>query len=528
MRVEIIALILRLAKDELFMVRQAHHERKNMKLKLYLILVVFILTASTACAERGGSQKDAQKKDLLRQAAVAGQFYPSNAEELTGVIDGFLKEARPLQAKGMVQGLIVPHAGYPFSGRVAAYGFKELQGEDVDTVILVGNSHHARFKGASVMQDGFFETPLGRVEVDSELARAIAAENRNFMYQPVADAKEHSLEVEVPFLQRVIKDFKIVPILLGNDDDGEVKALADAILKHIKGKNVVLIASSDLSHYPSYNDAKFSDGKIIAAILTGSIADLDTAAAEIEKFGIKNEATAACGMDSIKVVMEVMKGLGSNETKLLNAANSGDVSNDISRVVGYASIGFFGERRGELLNKAEQKRLLQIAKTSVEGIVKNNKVPQLKEPSKMLNENLGAFVTLRENGELRGCIGRFTPTDIPLYQVVIGMAAAAATEDMRFAPVTREELGRIKYEVSVLSQLKPIADWQKIRLGKDGVRLVKDGRGGVFLPQVATETGWNMDEFLGQLCSQKAGLPRECYKDPSTKLFTFTAQVFGE
>ncbi|MFH1104296.1 MAG: AmmeMemoRadiSam system protein A [Actinomycetota bacterium] len=196
-------------------------------------------------------------------------------------------------------------------------------------------------------------------------------------------------------------------------------------------------------------------------------------------------------------------------------------------MVGYASIGFFGERRGELLNKAEQKRLLQIAKASVEGIVKNGKVPAFKEPSKMLNENLGAFVTLRENGELRGCIGRFTPTDIPLYQVVIGMAAAAATEDMRFTPVTREELGRIKYEVSVLSQLKPINDWQKSRLGNDGVRLVKYGRGGVFLPQVATETGWDMDEFLGQLCSQKAGLPRECYKEPETKLFTFTAQVFG-
>lgn len=484
--------------------------------------------ANTSCAKGIDSQGYLPKRDIVRPAAVAGQFYPSNAAELTGMIDGFLKEARPPQAKGMIQGLIVPHAGYVFSGKVAGYGFKELQGEDIDTVIIIGNSHHARFKGASILQEGFYETPLDRVEVDSELAKAIAAENRTFMYQPVADMKEHSLEVEVPFLQSVLKGFKIVPILLGNDDDGEGQALADAILKHIKGKNVALIASSDLSHYPSYNDAKFSDGKVIASILTGKVENLDTAATEIEKFGIKNLGTAACGMDAIKVVMEVMKGLGANEIKLLNAANSGDVSNDRSRVVGYAAIGFFGERRGGLLNKAEQKKLLQIAKASVEGIVKNNKVPQFKEASKMLNENLGAFVTLRENGELRGCIGRFTPTDMPLYQVVIGMAAAAATEDMRFTPVTKAELGRIKYEVSVLSRLEPTSDWQDIRLGKDGVRLVKDGRGGVFLPQVATETGWDMDEFLGQLCSQKAGLSRECYKDPATKLFTFTAQVFGD
>lgn len=490
------------------------------------LAMTILLFTNVSCAKGIDSQGPVQKKDLVRPAVMAGQFYPSSVAELAGMVDGFLSDAKPPQVKGMIQGLIVPHAGYVFSGKIAGFGFKELQGEDVDTVILVGNSHHARFKGASIMQEGFYETPLGRVEVDSELAKAIAAENRNFMYQPVADTQEHSIEVEVPFLQRVLKGFKIVPILLGNDDDNECKYLADAILKHIKGKNVVLIASSDLSHYPSYQDAKFSDGKLIAAVLTGNVENLDTAAAEIEKFGIKNLGTAACGMDSVKVVMEVMKGLGGNEIKLLNAANSGDVSNDKSRVVGYASIGFFGERRGELLNKAEQKRLLQIAKASVEGIVKNKKVPQFKETSKMLNENLGAFVTLRENNELRGCIGRFTPTDIPLYQVVTGMAAAAATEDMRFKPVTKEELGRLKYEVSVLSQLKPVNDWQKIRLGKDGVRLVKDGMGGVFLPQVATETGWDMDEFLSQLCSQKAGLPRECYKDPATKLFTFTAQVF--
>jgi AmmeMemoRadiSam system protein A len=226
--------------------------------------------------------------------------------------------------------------------------------------------------------------------------------------------------------------------------------------------------------------------------------------------------------------MEVMKGLGAGEIRLLRSANSGDVSNDKSRVVGYAAVGFFGERRDMLLNRAEQKRLLQIARASVEGVVKNGRTPQFKESSKMLNEELGAFVTLRENGELRGCIGRFTPTDIPLYQVVSNMAVSAATEDMRFTPVTTGELPKIKYEISVLSRLKPAADWQKIRLGRDGVKLVKDGRGGVFLPQVAAETGWGLDEFLGQLCSQKAGLPRECYKDPAAKIFTFTAQVFEE
>jgi AmmeMemoRadiSam system protein A len=198
----------------------------------------------------------------------------------------------------------------------------------------------------------------------------------------------------------------------------------------------------------------------------------------------------------------------------------------MSRVVGYASIGFFAERRGELLNRVEQKRLIEIAKASVESAVKGLAGHDLANTLPMLDQKLGAFVTLRKGGELRGCIGRFSPTDIPLFQVVSQMAAAAATEDRRFYPVSKAELPGIGYEISVLSPLRRVNDWREILLGRDGVKIARGSRSGVFLPQVAAETGWDMDRFMGELCSQKAGLPRDCWKDKATELYTFTAQVF--
>jgi AmmeMemoRadiSam system protein A len=181
-----------------------------------------------------------------------------------------------------------------------------------------------------------------------------------------------------------------------------------------------------------------------------------------------------------------------------------------------------------MLSKAEQEHLLKIARESVESIAKTGKCPEIGNSMKTLDQKLGAFVTLRKNGRLRGCIGTFSPAGIPLYQVVSQMAVAAATQDYRFAPVALDELPKISYEISVLSPLKKVNDWKEIRLGVHGVKVERNGRSGVFLPQVATETGWDLDEFMGELCSQKAGLPRDCWKDPATSLYTFTAEIFGD
>lgn len=188
----------------------------------------------------------------------------------------------------------------------------------------------------------------------------------------------------------------------------------------------------------------------------------------------------------------------------------------------------FGERRGNLLNKDEKEKLLEIAQTSVETFIREGKAPEFQIENPILNQNLGAFVTLKKDGQLRGCIGRFSPTDIPLYQVVSQMAISAATQDRRFYPVTNSELEDLKYEISVLSVLEKIENWREIEVGKHGVQIRKGLRSGVFLPQVATENNWDLEKFMGELCFQKVGLEWDCWKREDVELYTFTAQVFGE
>lgn len=473
-----------------------------------------------------GYKEGAEK--TIRQPAVAGQFYPAVPQELENQIEQFLEKTNPVKTEGEISALILPHAGYQFSGGTAAHGFEKLIGEEIDTVILIGSSHYERFEGISVFPEGFFKTPLGDAEIDSELAEKIIKEDERISFVETAHIKEHSLEVELPFLQKVLRNFKIVPIIFGSVSESDYQILARAILKNIKDKNVLLIASSDFSHYPAYEDAEYADGKVIEAILTGQVGNLSETVESLENQKIPGAVTFACGIDAIKTVMEVEKQLGANEIKLLNYANSGDVSGDQSRVVGYAAIGFFGERRGILLNKSERKKLLEIARISVESFIEDGQIPEFQIGESMLNQKLGAFVTLKKDGRLRGCIGRFSPTDIPLYQVVSRMAVASATEDRRFYPVAKDELDELHYEISVLSNLEKIDDWRKIEIGKHGVQIVSGSKSGVFLPQVAVENNWNLEKFLEELCFQKVGLSPDCWKREDIELYVFTAQVFGE
>jgi len=465
----------------------------------------------------------------VREPAVAGQFYPDDPKELAGEVDDFLAEASLEKTTGAILGLVVPHAGYIYSGPVAAYGFKQLQDQEIETVILIGNSHHAYFAGAAVYADGYFKTPLGEVEIDEELAQKIIKENKKIKADSSAHELEHSLEVQLPFLQRTLKDFKLVPILMGSADLSDVKILANAISKNISGKNILVVASSDMSHYPSYERANYADKKTYEAILTGQVEKLEATIEQLENERITNAQTFLCAKDAVEVLMLVMQDLGAKEIKLLKYANSGDTAGDKSQVVGYSAIGFYGEERGSELNLKEQQRLLEIARQSVESYIKTGRLPEFSEGASALNQKLGAFVTLKKQGELRGCIGRFTADDNPpLYQTVSQMAVAAATQDYRFSPVTISELSELEYEVSVLSPLKKIDDWRQIELGKHGVAIKKGGRFGVFLPQVATETGWDLETFLGQLCLQKAGLSWDCWQNEDTDLYVFTAQVFNE
>jgi AmmeMemoRadiSam system protein B/AmmeMemoRadiSam system protein A len=508
-------------------------------MKKILIFVILILVA--VCATLIFDQKIFMKKEdkntlrqnsgQVREPAVAGQFYPGTAEELSSLVDEYLSRAEVSGVGKYVRALIVPHAGYSYSGWVAAYGFKTLIGQDIKTVVLIGNSHNEYFDGVSVYPKGYYKTPLGNVEIDAAFVKRLMAKSNKISYHESADNKEHSLEVQLPFLQKVLTpDWKLVPIVLGNQA-GSVDILINA-LKDLIDENTLIIASSDLSHYPKYEDAKYSDGKVIEAILSGKRENLRKTISDLEKENIPNLQTCACGHDSIGVVMGLMEG---RNAKLLKYANSGDVSigdppageAGKSQVVGYAAIVFSGDSTGDELSKAEQKRLLEIARDALETYVKTGKIPEFENEYSALEKHLGAFVTLRKDGGLRGCIGIFS-SDMPLYKVVAEMAVSAARHDSRFYPVSESELKDLEYEVSVLSPLKKVDSWKDVEIGKHGVEIIGDSRRGVFLPQVATENNWDRETFLSVLCTQKAGLPADCYKDPETEIYIFTAQVFSE
>lgn len=481
---------------------------------------------------------DKFKEKSIRQPVVAGQFYPEDKEELIKMISQFLEQAELPPLEGQIMALVVPHAGYVYSGQIAAYGFKAVQEQDIKTVILIGSSHHQYLAGAVIDGHDAWQTPLGQVDLDTDLRDALVKTNSLFKIDSGPHQPEHSLEVEVPFLQTVLGGFKILPILVSQLADDDLEKISQTLVQQID-EQTLLIASSDMSHYPSYEQANYVDKKVIEAILTGQVPTLRETINQLEKENIDNLATCLCGQGAVELVIKVAQ-MNDSEIKLLKYANSGDVAigdplvseASKSQVVGYSAIAFVWEASsvtsaGLALNEEQKTKLLEIAKTSVEKYILEKQLPEFEVADSLLNENLGVFVTLKKHGQLRGCIGRFEP-DIPLYQVVSQMAVAAATEDIRFYPVQANELDDLEYEVSVLSPLKKITDWREIEIGKHGVQVRQGFRSGVFLPQVATENNWDLEEFMGNLCEGKAGLPRQCWKTDEVDLYIFTAEVFQE
>lgn len=476
-------------------------------------------------------------EDKIKYPNVSGQFYPADKKLLSTQIDNFFEKAnlKPDLKDKDILAIISPHAGYVYSGQVAAYGFKTVENKSFDAVIILAPSHFCAFQGISVYNEGLFNTPLGNIEVDSDLAKDLISNYKKADFVSRAFEKEHSLEVELPFLQKSLNNFKIVPVICGQMDYQDSVELAEAIIKVIKNKKVLLVASTDLSHYHSYLKAIEMDSKVISCVK-----NMD--AFGLWQSNIRNESEA-CGIIPVLVLLNYAKNLGL-KPQILNYANSGDTIGDKSQVVGYVSAVFFKDNnsqtgnsdsqkdalKGEdkMLSQTQKKRLLEIARQSIGDYLSSGKRTDFKEGDAVLNSKRGAFVTLHEkNGGLRGCIGTFTPSE-PLYKVISQMATESATGDPRFPPVTKEELKDIHIEISVLTEPKLINDWRKIRLGVDGVIVRKGFSSGVFLPQVATETGWSLETFLSELCSQKAGLSPDAYKNPDTQLYTYQAEVFSE
>ncbi len=448
---------------------------------------------------------------------VAGQFYPADKNELSKAIDSYLSPYKVIEGEGQLIALIAPHAGYEFSGPVAGYAFKQLTNKNYDTVIIVGPSHYMQFDGISVIPSGEYATPLGKVKIDEEMAKSLMAYSSKITYVKEAWEKEHSVEVEIPYLQKTLRNFKIVPVIMGYQSLENASVLSEAILRSIDSKKkVLLIASSDMSHYHTSEVASSMDALAIDAISNGDINLLISrlAAGQCEM----------CGYGPVISVMMTADQLGANSYEILKYADTGDVTGDKSRVVGYMSAAIY--KRPLVLDDFDRRRLLEIARKTLESYLSTKQRPDFITYEKELQQKTGVFVTLTENGQLRGCIGYIKPVK-PLCQAVADMAVAAATEDQRFTPVTTEELPGITIEVSVLSGMTRVELYKDITIGKHGLYIINGGRSGILLPQVATENHWTRDEFLQNVCL-KAGLDPSVLKDPNTELYMFTANVFHE
>jgi AmmeMemoRadiSam system protein B/AmmeMemoRadiSam system protein A len=452
----------------------------------------------------------------VRKPVFAGQFYTADPGRLAAEIDGYLAAARPpALPAGRIVGLVVPHAGYVYSGRTAAAAYALLRGRPIDTVIIVGPSHRFAFQGASVWPDGGFETPLGVVRVDAALAKAIAKAS-GFRFRPEAFAEEHSVEVQVPFVQRVLPDAAIVPIVMGAQTRDTIRTLAAALAKTCLGRNVAVVASTDLSHFLPKDEAQATDAATAALIEARKV---DTI---IRKVGA--DENIMCGGGGVATLLLLAEKAGHPQVKVLARTDSSAFGGP---VVGYLAAAVLSDEAAApfALTAEEKADLLELARSAlVEYLARGTQIED-QTGRETFRAPRGAFVTLTKRGELRGCVGYIEPV-LPLGLAVIRTAIYAATEDPRFPPVGANELKELRVEVSVLTPPRPIDDPRQVKVGTHGLIVEEAGAKGVLLPQVPGEFGWTREEFLDQVCL-KAGLPRDAWKK-GARLYVFEAIVFHE
>jgi hypothetical protein len=464
---------------------------------------------------------------------VAGKFYAGSKTELKSDLAELFARAEPRSLDHVVA-LISPHAGYVFSGEVAASSFNQIpDNAEYEHVFILASSHHVAFDGASIYSRGDYITPLGKVNVDNELATKLVDEHKVFTFRKDAHLHEHSLEVQLPFLQYKLGEaLNIIPIVVGTQYTGTCKKIAEALKPYFGGNNLFVI-STDFSHYPSYNDAVEVDHLTAKSIISNDPDNFLETREKNARKGISNLATSICGWSSVLSLMYMTEGMEDVSYHPLQYKNSGDntVYGDKYRCVGYHAIGVTmdtketGQRFS--LTEEEQAKLLKLARDAVETYVNTGDTiePDKQDFGGQLAQNNGAFVTLHKDGKLRGCIGRFEPK-IPLYELVVKMAISAATQDYRFSKVQPEELDEIDYEISVLSTLRKIDDMDEIEMGKHGIYIKKGMNSGTYLPQVAEQTKWTKEEFLGNCARNKARIGWDGWKDAD--IYVYEAFVFDE
>jgi AmmeMemoRadiSam system protein B/AmmeMemoRadiSam system protein A len=479
-------------------------------------------------------------------------FYTSDAKVLTKQLDGFLAaktaQNRTELAKRDLVALVAPHAGYQYSGPTAAAAYGQLRGRRYGTVVVLAFSHQRRVSPVALLDAEAYETPLGRVPVDQQVIEQLLVEGGGELVRrnEAAFRGEHSLEMQLPFLQRVLTTpFRIVPVMVASGDEGLAARLAELLYRILGSRrDVLFVASTDLSHHHPYEEAMALD-RTALALLT----DLDTA-------GFRQRGPLPrqmpCGYFPLLTLMELVRRYpeAHRQTTLLQYQNSGDTAGDRQRVVGYGAVAYslagglrYPAAASEAVevvggfSRSHRAQLTDLARQSVAAAVQGRPFSPPRPADEVLSRPGAAFVTLRcatddqnqcvaRGEELRGCIGHVVAKS-PLYSCVLEVARNAALHDRRFPRLTAGELPFVSYELSLLTPPQPVTEPTAVEVGRDGLIMSQGPRRGLLLPQVPIEWGWTRQQFLQQTC-RKARLPLDCWRDSRTAIERFTAIVWGE
>ncbi|MBT6006351.1 MAG: AmmeMemoRadiSam system protein B [Prolixibacteraceae bacterium] len=462
-----------------------------------------------------------------RKASFAGKFYPASKKELTQQLAGFFRKAKKrINSQHQLQALIVPHAGYIFSGQIAASAYNQIPDDaKYKRVFVLASSHNYYFNGAAVYCSGNYITPLGELNVDKELANSLINSSTVFQQKNEAHNFEHSLEVQLPFLQKKLgSKFLLIPIILGTNSAEECEKIGKSLKPYFTSENLFII-STDFSHYPEYEDANKVDQITTQAICSNRATELVRVLSENKKLNIKNLATSLCGWTSVLTLMYLTEKMKVSYVRI-DYQNSGDTKpfGDKNRVVGYGSIAIFNNDDPFHISEEEKKEILGKARASIEKFIKTGKRAKIIPPEikGVLNKITGVFVSIYIKSELRGCIGNFA--DEKTLNELVQKMAVSATCDHRFDDLKIKDLENLELEISVLSPLKRIESVKEIELGKHGIYIKKGLNSGTFLPQVATKTGWDLAGFLGHCARDKAGLGWDGWK--TADIFIYEAVIF--
>ena len=495
---------------------------------------VFVMLFSLICSS-GLCLADAQ----VRPSAVAGQFYPEDPQKLKLAVKGFLDDAVQVNTRRPLA-IIVPHAGYIYSGQIVADGFRQTAGYPWDVIVVLGTNHTTPgFNKVAIYPEGAFRTPLGLVSIDAAGSHRLQAADPDCIFNTEVHRREHSIEVQLPFIQYLFPNVPLIAAIVGEPDMGLCQRFGKALAETLKGRQALIVASSDLSHYPAYDDAVSVDRRTLKAIATLQPQAVQSAIEQQMMRAVPNLVTCACGEAPILSAIFAARKMGADHGMVVSYANSGDTAvGDEGRVVGYGAVvlskGNPSSADTEALQRPsasgaltseDKKKLLVLARQTILRYLSTDTLPLARGFSPAAEQRQGAFVTLKQHGQLRGCIGHMSE-DLPLCRTVAAMALKAALDDPRFPAVRLDEVADLEIEISVLTPRRNVSNADDIVAGRDGVVIHKQGRSAVFLPQVATEQGWTREQMLDNLCL-KAGLSTGSWKQ-GAQFQTFQAEVFSE